>query len=227
MQIDQNNNNNSFYVEESSFTPFSPVADAREKGFISNRVNLFVFIPRGELDDFNKSRIDKDSRVSRAFSAYFGEDVNNFWRFDFQKGELFEGWNKLSFDFASAFYDNGPQAFPHSLNNGVPTGTKSGTFNPDPADAGDLIDYVKFEFLSENTTDRISDIRIDKFQRVDEGAPTATAQGSGTFNNDRQYKVSFVNKYGNESNTGPASKAVTAVNSGSFYLGFIPTPTRS
>jgi hypothetical protein len=224
MSITQTAGGDFFYVEDSTFPAFDPVGDARLKGFISNRVNLFVFIPRGELDDFNKSRIDKNSNVARAFSGYFGTDVNNNWRFDFQKGELFEGWNKLSFDFAGAFYF-GPLPFPESTTFESPIGASSGTFNPDPTDADDDISYVKFEFLSENTTDRISNVRIDKFQKLDEGAPTASAQGSGTFTSARQYKVSFVNKYGNESNTGPASGSVEATNSGSFYIGFIPTST--
>lgn len=186
----------------------------RTSGFISNRLSVYIFIPRGELDGANQSNVDSDSQIPRFFSGAFGVDSSNLWRFDFRKGDFVEGWNKINFDFANG----APTDFDSALGS-TPVGLNKGSFDPETTN----IDYIEFTFEKESSASNISNIRMDRLQLVDQGAPVVNPVHDGTFSGAYQYKVSFNSKYGNESNTGPSSVSVTASNHGAFYLSFIPT----
>ena len=193
-----------------------PLADRRTEGFITDRLSTYLYIPRGSLDEFNQATVDANSNVPIAVSVYFGSNSSNYWRFDFRKGELVEGWNKLNFDFSTT--PDGPMAFPTTGSR--PVGRTVGAFVPSTT----AVNYIKFEFVPASTSTNTFFVFLDRLATVDEGAlvANALAGSSGTFSGAYQWKVSFVNKYAHSSNTGPASDSLTVSNIGGFYLSHIP-----
>ena len=212
---------------EKTITPFSVISDGRETGLIGGlseeRLQLWLYIPRGQLDNANTATLDPVSNLARVFSIYLGADASNYWRFDYQKGDLVEGWNLVKIDIATAITNDGPVPFGESgFNNFTsgPFGDKVGVFDPDPAGAATQVAYIKFEFNSNGTN--FEALRLDRFARLDQGAPTVFASGAGTFSGSYRWRVSFVNKYGHESNIGPRSQPAIASNNNLFYLEHIP-----
>jgi len=213
---------------QKTVTAFDVIRDTRTVGLIGGasqeRVAFWLYIPRGQLDNAFTATPDTSSGLARCFSVYLGTNASNYWRFDYQKGDLNEGWNFIKIDIASAIANGGPIHYGQSGFNSYedgPFGRKLGTFNPDPAGTNSNVTFLKFEFQSATGT-IFEGIRLDKFVVFDQGAPTVLALGNGLFTGTYQWRTSFVNKYGFESNTGPKSTELTAQLHGTFYLNFIP-----
>lgn len=212
---------------EKAVTAFDLIRDTRTTGLIGGaaqeRSAFWLYIPRGQLDNAFTATTDADSGIARCFSVYLGTSAASYWRFDYQKGDLNEGWNFIKIDIASAIANNGPIKFGVSGFNSYedgPFGRKVGAFNPNPAGANNNVTFLKFEF--QNNGNIFQGIRLDKFITFDQGAPTVLALGEGLFTGNYQWRTSFVNKYGFESNTGPKSTQIAAQLHGSFYLNYIP-----
>ncbi len=150
-----------------------------------DRAQAQLYIPREEYRKLATS--------GRAVSVYVGSEAAltaNYYRFDFQIGRLFEGWNTLLFDFST---------FPSG-----DFGTTVGTPDDD-----NLISY-RFEIITNNATDAPT-VYWDRFVSLDQGAPIPTFDtGVGTIfpRSDSSiwiYKVTFVDDAGFESNAGPES----------------------
>lgn len=160
----------------------APVAVNNE---IPDRVQMQVFIPRA---DYRKLAFS-----GRAVSVYFGSSptlANNYYRFDFQIGRLFEGWNTLIFDFST-----------------FPTGD-FGTTVGTPDD--DAICSYRFEVITNVSTDTLT-VYWDALVNLDQGAPIpAFADPGGSVfvqasSSIWSYKVTFIDDNGFESNAGPQS----------------------
>lgn len=174
-----------------------------------SRHKFWTFIPRGGLtDDFLST--DSFDPFEHAIVVWVSPTANdtNFdtsWKFYFQIGELVEGWNQLTLDFS---------------------GRPLGNFYPDATNPA-MVKRTKFEYWLENNQNSKTNIRLDKFVQLDEGTPIATPAGTSLtgFNGVYQYKVSFVSKYGQESNAGPASAPVTTDDHARIELTKIPIST--
>jgi len=172
-----------------------------------NRVNFWTFIPCGGLtDDFlTTNSFDPYDAAMVVWVSPTASDssFSTFWKFYFQIGDLVEGWNNLQLDFSSRplgnFYPSGP--------------------------GNRMVRRTKFEYRLENRFNTKTDIRLDKMVQLDEGTPLVSPSGAGTFNGAYQYKVTFISKYGAESNAGPASSSITTDDHGQIDLTNIPTST--
>ena len=172
----------SSYIERLNVTPFAI------NTIIEDRAKMQVYIPR---EEYRKLAIS-----GRAISVYVGSSATlggNYYRYDFQIGRLFEGWNTLVFDFST---------FP-SGDFGTTVGIPDDEF---------LASY-RFEIITNDASDEAT-VYFDQFVSLDEGAPTPTfadpdpATG-GIFNQSSSavwnYRVTFVDDAGFESNAGPES----------------------
>ncbi len=192
----------SSYIELLNTTPF----------FINtiteDRAKMQVFIPR---EDYRKL-----ATSGRAISIYIGSEAtlaSNFYRFDFQIGRLFEGWNTLVFDFST-----------------FPSGDFGATFGT--PDDDNLASY-RFEVITNNASDTLT-LYWDRFVSLDQGAPNtilASAGGSvfvkastSTWN----YRITFVDDAGLESNAGPSisqSNTTGSTDYGEISLTNVPIST--
>lgn len=189
----------SSYIERLNVTPF------QIKNAIEDRAKMQVFIPR---EDYRKL-----ATSGRAISVYIGSEAtlgSKYYRYDFQIGRLFEGWNTLIFDFST---------FPSG-----DFGTTVGL--PDD----DVLASYRFEIITNNATDTPT-VYWDRFVSLDQGAPdTALAASGGTVFNQSSsatwdYKITFVDEAGLESNAGPfttQSNITGSTNYGRIDLTNIP-----
>jgi len=193
-----------FSIEKDFDTPFYVTADQRDTSFSAgNRIFFWTFIPRGELTDdcLETNSFDPyEAAMAVWISPDTGTVENSHWKFYFQIGELVEGWNRLNLNFS-----------------GSPQGLL-GDFYPD----ADAVRRARFDFRLESAENTKSGIVLDRFVQLDEGTPIPTPQGSGTFTGAYSYRVTFVSKYGAESNAGPASAIVPTSSHGSVFLTNIP-----
>jgi len=174
---------------------------------VEDRAYLYVYIPPEEFS--------KLSKVGRAISVYFTSDANistNYVRYDFQIGRLFEGWNKLIFDFST-----------------LPTGdfgTSQGVIQPS------LLKYVRIELITNNILDTPS-VYVDHLVSLDQGAPSVSNGNQGdTFISGKKYsyRITFIREDGSESNAGPESPELviqnaTPTTSGSETIELTQLPT--
>ena len=182
---------------------------------IRNRVNFFTYIPRGSLTASTTHPTNTGFRTnSSAISVYVSPDrgtvVDNNWQFDFTNGALFEGWNKLSLNFAAGAPGKGQI--------GSPGGTSFGAFYPEDQP----IRRARFEFYLSTDSTTITGVRLDRLQKLDEGAPVASPSGTGDITGVYSYKVVYISKYGQLSNAGPASTSITTLDHGQINLTRIP-----
>jgi hypothetical protein len=202
---------------EKAHTEFYPQGDTRSnEDAIRDRVSFFTYLPRGSLTASitNPTHAGFKTR-GPALSVYVSPDgstvENNNWQFDFSIGWLVEGWNKINLDFAS-----GEPGAARTIN--TPPGQVTGFFYPET----DSIKRTRFEFYASTAQTTVPDIRVDRYEKFDEGAPVAVPTGSGSLSGVYSYKVIYVSKYGQYSNTGPASVNVTAASHASIELSRIP-----
>lgn len=166
----------SSYIELLNQTPF----------FINtiteDRAKMQVFIPRASYRDLATS--------GRCLSVYLGSGATiaaPYYRYDFQIGRLFEGWNTLVFDFST-----------------LPSGDFGETFG-EPDD--DNLASMRFEIITNNATDTPT-VYWDRFVSLDQGAPAlALASAGGSIfpratGSTWSYRVTFVDDAGFESNAG-------------------------
>ncbi len=207
---------------EKAHTEFYPQGDLRDNNdAIRDRVSFFAYIPRGGLTASLTNPTDAGFKTSGpALSVYVSPDggtvEDNNWQYDFTQGWLVEGWNKINLDFAS-----GKPGAARTIN--TPPGQVTGIFYPET----DSIKRTRFEFYVSTAQTTISGIRVDRYQRFDEGALVASPSGSGDLTGIYSYKVIYVSKYGQYSNTGPKSVNVTAASSAQIDLTRIPVSSDS
>lgn len=168
---------------------------------------VWVFIPRGE--------IKKLAASGRAVSVYISSDAvaagdvtTNLQRFDFSQGELFEGWNLLTMQTSPAPSGD--------------TGTVVG------APVRTAIISIKLEIISKTVATTVSDIRWDLMFITDEGRLTASEGVVGVDQlsaGDYQYVVTFVSKYGFESNGGPRAEVTISTKDAQSDITAIPVST--
>ena len=91
--------------------------------------------------------------------------TNDFYRFDYDKGRLNEGWNILSFDFTSAPTDS--------------LGTSNGSFNPATISTMQIVaNFTASSFTSEPT------LYFDRLHLRDAGTPTTALAQNETIIDD-------------------------------------------
>lgn len=182
-KMTKGNSSTSAYIEDLNRPPIAI------NNIIEDRCRMNVFIPREHFRTLATS--------GRAISVYFGSGTalgNNYFRYDFQIGRLFEGWNTLIFDFST-----------------FPSGD-FGTTVGSPDDQS--IASLRFEIITNNSADATV-VYWDNLILLDQGGPVPTLAGAGsTFpqGSSAQWdlRVTFIDEVGNESNAGPTS--VTADN---------------
>jgi hypothetical protein len=202
---------------EKAHQEFYPQGDTRaNEDAIRDRVSFFTYIPRGTLTASLTNPTNAGFKTSGPALSVFvspdGETVeDNNWQFDFTQGWLVEGWNKINLDFAS-----GKPGAARTIN--TPPGQTTGTFYPET----NSIKRTRFEFYMSTAQTTINGLRVDRYERFDEGAPVASPSGSGDLTGIYSYKVVYVSKYGQLSNTGPKSVDVTAASNAQIDLTRIP-----
>jgi len=198
--------NSQFYVQ----------GDLRENEHaIPNRVSVYTYLPRGTLTGSLTHPTDTGFRTKGpVISVYVSPDLattdNNNWQFDFLAGSIFEGWNKLNLNFAAGAPGGGQT--------GSPVGQQTGYFYPEDM----VVKRTRFEFYLATNQTTVTGVRMDRYEKYDEGAPVPVASGSGDLTGVYSYKVVYVSKYGALSNAGPASVNVTAADHGQINLTRIP-----
>ncbi len=201
---------------EKEHNEFYAQGDGRfNESAIRNRVSFFTYFPRGSLTrsltfPTNQGFKTQGPVMSVYVSPDSGTTANNNWQFDITNGVLREGWNKINLDFASGAPGSGQ---PNS-----PRGQQTGSFYPE----NQSIKRTRFEFYLSTAQTVTTGLRIDRYQKTDEGAVVAAPTGTGDLTGAYTYKVVYVSKYGQLSNAGPASVSVTAASSASIELTKIP-----
>lgn len=167
------------YIESLNRTPFAINTVTEDRAFVR------VFIPR---DDYRKL-----ATSGRAISVYVGSAADlstNYFRYDFQIGQLVEGWNQLTMDFSTD-----------------PSGS-AGTTAGVPDD--EHLASIRFEVITTLAASTLT-LYWDNFVHLDQGAPIPTFAGAGgsvfeaSTGSTWSYKITFVDDAGFESNAGPAS----------------------
>lgn len=166
------------YVEDLNRAPFA-IND-----IIEDRATIYLYIPR---DDYNAL-----AGSGSAVSVYVGSnaDLNtDFYRYDFQIGQLIEGWNALLMDFST-----------------FPTGDFGHTEGtPDDSD----LKSIRLEFTTALATDTPS-VYWDHFISLDQGSPIPSGGALGTIfpysaSSYWSYRITYLDESGNESNSGTTS----------------------
>lgn len=175
----------------------------------TNRVAMYVYIPRGQMANLRQSAVDADQAMRVRFSSDTGappyQPTTNCYDFYIKVGQLVEGWNKLSFSFNAA----------PTGSTGIQLGTFTGTVNS-----------FSVSFFTTNNSDLLSGMFVSHLVFYDPGTPSGTqsatggTMAAGVFT----YKVTFVNKYGTESNAGPATAAITTTGSDTSKVDFTSIP---
>jgi len=165
---------------------------------ITNRGLIYIYIPRGQLKNFAEGS-------TKAVEIFLGPDLTtNYYTFSKDKGSLFEGWNAIFLNFYNKLNNEATAAEdiddPEVTITGSP-GTSS-------------LNNLRLRINSATASTTITGVVWDKFVTFDKGALVATESSSSaslnTFkiNSKYKYKVTFVNKYGHESNAGPESRLI-------------------
>jgi hypothetical protein len=152
----------------------------------ASRVQQYIYINPTSYDNLATS----GAAVQLWYSSDTGSVANNMYRFDFRIGELVPGWNRLTCSFTAAPSGN--------------TGSSAGTLT---------VSAIKTIQLGINAAATDSEVVVywDKLDTLELGAPTGTfTDNSGSvFTNNAtngiwNYRVTYVTKYGLESNAGTA-----------------------
>ena len=194
-----------FHIEREFYPAFYVYEDRRRsENAPPDRLNVYTYIPRGQLtaDCISDDSFDPNDA---AIAAWISPDkltvLDNHWKFYFQIGEIVEGWNRLSMDFNQA---------PVHL---------EGKFYPED----DTVKRVRFDFRMKDKSHSAAGIRMDNFHRLDLGTPILTPRGTDdNFTGLYSYKVTYISKYGQESNAGPASRTITTASNTDIFLSRLP-----
>lgn len=175
-------------------------AYAEKAGYAVNMVtgvgpvaSLFLYIPQGALQKLQSSGIACE--VGLGDTAF-----TNVNRYQWEIGSFYEGWNLLTFASQS------PDAI---------TGTGVTLTN---------VQKIRLTLNFSNAAAVQSGFLFDYFCLADIGflTPTLGPLGAGSVLGNVSYKVTFLSRYGQESNAGPPSNYVSAAGQ-TVYLGSIPT----
>ena len=182
---------------------------------IPNRGVVYIYIPRGQLANFSQGS-------TPAVQVFIGTDLTtNFYTFARDRGALVEGWNPIYLNFYNKT-NNVPDAADDVDDSEVTVTGSPGT---------SALNNIRFRINSSSATQTITGVVWDKFVTFDTGAPVAAAGSGGTvFAADAvyKYKVTFVSKYGHESNAGPESRVIElATARGTISLTGVPTSSDS
>ena len=157
---------------------------------------VWLFVPSGSLAKLATS--------GTAVQVSIGEtSLTAASHFRFSVGDLADGWNLLTFDPSSADATTGVGATLADVNE------------------------IQFEITFSAASQTQSGFRWDWFYKGDRSKPTVALGASGNVDSGAHtYKVSFLSRYGKESNLGDASSSVTSVGS-QVSLSNIPTSSDS
>jgi hypothetical protein len=139
---------------------------------------VWLFLPRGSFQKL------KTSGAAVTITAGSG-DLSAANLYTFSIGELFPGWNLLTWVWAS----------PDSV-------AGAGATLSD-------IDAIRFEYELTGNSTVLSGVLWDDFYTTDEGAPTVANGGNTGPTGTYTYVVTYLTEYGLESNAGPASASIT------------------
>lgn len=162
---------------------------------IPDRGRVFLYIPRGQIANFSQGS-------TPAAQVFIGTSLStDYYRFDFDRGSLFEGWNELRLNFYNRL-DNEPDAADQLDDPNVTIVGSPGTSNQSE---------IRLRINSSSASQTITGVIWDKLLTLDTGALTATEGASGNVfktGSVYSYRVVYVNKYGHSSNAGPESAAI-------------------
>lgn len=182
---------------------------------IPNRGLVYIYIPRGQLTNFSQG-------TTPAVQIFIGPDLTtNYYTFSKDRGALSEGWNTIYLNFYNKL-NNVPSAADDIDDPDV-------TITGSPGTTG--LTQVRFRINSNSATQTITGVVWDHFVTFDKGAPTAAAgSGGSVFASDAvyKYKVTFISKYGQESNGGSESRVIQLTSArGNINLTELPVSTDS
>ena len=158
---------------------------------ITDRESVFIYIPRGELANFSSTV------TTPAVTVRIGNDLTtNYYDFNFPIGLLQEGWNELFLNYANRLNNDTDSTTDDP--NVVITGTPIGPFTA-----------ARFRINSATSSTAITGVVWDRYASFDKGA-LVVAEGTDVGSifksgSKYKYKVTYVSKYGHESNAGPES----------------------
>lgn len=203
---------NTCYIEQAITTGL--VATALH----NNAIDLWVYIPSGELAKLSQTAslyvyAGSDTQVSTGITIPNLATNYNYWAIGV--GELYEGWNLLSLGLSTT---STSIAYDSRL-----------TISGSPTNSNLKAIRVGFTSLANSTLP--AGIRFSKLQSYTRGNLTSAEGSAGsnftsayTYN----YKVTFVNQYGFESNAGPKSAdLLLTLNRDSITLTDIPVSSDS
>ncbi len=178
---------------------------------IPDRGSVYIYIPRGQLTNLSQG-------TTTAVQIFIGPNLTtDFYTFSKDRGSLVEGWNLISLNFYNKLNNVADAADDIDDPEVTVTGTP-GTTN---------LTQVRFRINSITAATTVTGIVWDRFVTYDKGAPVAAEGSAGSvFATGAlyKYKITFITKYGLESNGSPESRIIqlTAAR-GNINLTSIPT----
>ncbi len=163
---------------------------------IVDRQSVYLYIPRGEIENFST-----DENVP-AVQIFVGNDLTtDYYQFDYQIGALGEGWNLLPLNYANRLNNT------TEVTEDDPVVSITGT----PA-----VPFTQFRWRlnSKDAGTVITGCVWDHHVTFDKGTCTATEDAADSVNSifcnagEYKYRITFMSKYGHESNAGPESVAM-------------------
>ena len=201
----------------SASATFTPAATFAISALIPNRTSIALYIPAGALHKLRQTTTNAAVEVAITSDAG-GLFTNYTWIYKFFIGGMFEGWNILKLDASPAYLSDGVTLAPNTTWNNR---FLAGANDANPA----AINKLKVTIYTKDNATTFQNLGIDKVKTLDDGAPISdTGSGTGgTIGGVYSYRVTFVSKYGVESNAGPASRPKTVTsNSTSISVTAIP-----
>lgn len=162
---------------------------------VPNRGRTQVYIPRGTLDNLSQGS-------TPAVQVFVGTNLTtDYYRFDFDRGALFEGWNNLLLNFYNKLNNVADSADDIDDPNVTIVGSP-GTTN---------LTEVRFRINTVTAATTVNGIVWDNFVTFDNGTVTAAEGAVGSvFKTGAvyKYKVVYASKFGALSNAGPESPVI-------------------
>lgn len=211
-----------FFVDRFFYPPFSVIGDNRDiQDAIPNRVSFQNFIARGSLTATNLDTTAGFTQSGRnpMMSVFVSKSSidEQFWQFYFPIGNFVEGWNNVDLDFTTGAPGSADTA---------PLGNSLGVFYP----GGETVHQMRWLYRAKQASTSISGVRLDRLVTKDEGAPVVARDTTGDVFDEGfvySYKVTYVSKYGNQSNSSPQSINYTIPSGGANRLVLTNIPVSS